>query len=395
MKTKILTVILTVLILAAYAASGFVFAVSAAKNIQGGSLTIIAEYSNTLLQGIEIGVFLVAGAEPDGEGGLVYYPAAHFGTALAGEINPQGFFGFDAEDAGNNRRISDMLASVINTQNINAGWNRTTDNTGRIHFAQLQAGLYLLKQRITSSGEYIMQPVIVPVPYIDEIGTFHYDVTSKPKFGPVPPPTTTPDNSTTAATTTTTGSGNNTTTTTTGGGGNNSTTTTVGGGNNSTTTTGGGGGNNTTAPGGGGGGNNTTVPGGGGGSIITTGTGGNWWVNTPTTPGDSEPGFFEVPDDRIPLDGGKTAEDLGDDLYIIYDEDDIPLGYVQLEEGDDITDWEDFDDLIPLGGLFPEDEDDPPKPSPKTSDILVYLLIAVCVAAIVSGIYFGRIKKRS
>ena len=53
----------------------------------------------------------------------------------------------------------------------------------------------------------------------------------------------------------------------------------------------------------------------------------------------------------IPLDAGGFALDLGDNLYGIFDEEGIPLGFVQLDEGEDIVFFDDFDNVIPLANV--------------------------------------------
>lgn len=61
----------------------------------------------------------------------------------------------------------------------------------------------------------------------------------------------------------------------------------------------------------------------------------------------------EIPSHLIKLQNGWYVEDLGDGLYLIFDENRVPLGYVQLKDGEDIKQWSDFNNLIPLDGLHP------------------------------------------
>ena len=90
----------------------------------------------------------------------------------------------------------------------------------------------------------------------------------------------------------------------------------------------------------------------------------------------------DMGDGRIPLRNGWFAIDLGDNLYEIFDENGVPLGYVQLEDGEDIEDWEDYDRLIPLWGLNPVEipeptEDEAPRVNPKTRDTLACIMLSM------------------
>jgi len=124
-------------------------------------------------------------------------------------------------------------------------------------------------------------------------------------------------------------------------------------------------------------------------------------ITEPATEMMTEPAteiFFlnPFPEHWIPLENGYFAEDLGDGLFRIYDEDGIPLGYVLLEEGASILDWDDFDSLLPTDALFvtvSTGESEPPKPNPKTSDYFIALL-SVCASLAAIKIYYVY-KKRS
>jgi len=81
---------------------------------------------------------------------------------------------------------------------------------------------------------------------------------------------------------------------------------------------------------------------------------------------------------RIVLENGWIAESLGDNLYIIYDKNGVPLGYIQLFNGDDINTVDIAGKLIPIDNLKPE----PPAPlrsNPKTGDNLLLLLFGLLI----------------
>jgi pilin isopeptide linkage protein len=96
-------------------------------------------------------------------------------------------------------------------------------------------------------------------------------------------------------------------------------------------------------------------------------------------------------DDRIPLINGWFAKDLGDGLYEIFDNNGTPLGYVQLKDGESIEDWEDYDNLIPLVSLTPEEIIETPKPIPQTGDVLPIVIFVLTVAVL--GVGFAARKK--
>ena len=80
-----------------------------------------------------------------------------------------------------------------------------------------------------------------------------------------------------------------------------------------------------------------------------------------------------MPDDAIPLNNGWFAVDLGNNLYEIFSENGTPLGFAQLKDGESIEDWEDYDSLIPLGGLSEE----PIKNNPGTGDRIIFVLLGL------------------
>lgn len=95
------------------------------------------------------------------------------------------------------------------------------------------------------------------------------------------------------------------------------------------------------------------------------------------TPFDFVPILIEKPG-RVNLDNGWYAEDLGDNLYMIFDEDGVPLGYIKLFDGDTIDSIDIESNLIPLDAPEP----DPPAPirtNPKTGDTLLLPLLALLI----------------
>jgi hypothetical protein len=71
----------------------------------------------------------------------------------------------------------------------------------------------------------------------------------------------------------------------------------------------------------------------------------------------------------------------------------VPLGIVTLDDGEDIEDWEDYENIIPLDNFkavqsAPPAEDKPEKPkvNPQTGDnlmIIIFALILIIAAGVV------------
>jgi len=96
----------------------------------------------------------------------------------------------------------------------------------------------------------------------------------------------------------------------------------------------------------------------------------------------------------IPLANGWFAKDLGDGLYEIFDSNGVPLGYIQLKDGENIEDFEDWDRLVPLFPFPDEDVTEAPKPIPKTGDILMIAIFMLVTAAFGIGVALRKKVKR-
>ncbi|MCL2772552.1 MAG: hypothetical protein FWD71_04300 [Oscillospiraceae bacterium] len=166
--------------------------------------------------------------------------------------------------------------------------------------------------------------------------------------GPTPPPDSDETTTTTAATETTTEKPNTTTT--------ESTTEPTGGTTGTTTTT---------------------------GSEETT-TAKNTVFSSESSPLGSLPSIptYATTGDLIQLPNGWFAEDLGDGLYAIFDNDGVPLGYVQLGDGDDIMTYDVEHNLVPLDS---QTTTEVPKSNPKTGDS-IYLTGFIFLAGLLGGV---------
>ncbi|GHU35742.1 hypothetical protein FACS1894105_04950 [Clostridia bacterium] len=101
--------------------------------------------------------------------------------------------------------------------------------------------------------------------------------------------------------------------------------------------------------------------------------------------------LVDANDGRIPLGDGYFAEDLGDGRYLIYDGDE-PIGYIQLEEGEEIEDLLDIlDRLVPLAGFGDEDEAKDAKPNPKTGEAATPIIAAIlAMISLGASVQMGR-----
>jgi len=111
-----------------------------------------------------------------------------------------------------------------------------------------------------------------------------------------------------------------------------------------------------------------------------------------------EPIIFEDFEDAlVPLDNGYFAMDLGEDVYEIFDEQGIPLGLIQLEDGEIIEEWEDFDSIIPLANFIPAPEaavePAPAKVNPQTGNAVISILLTIIAASIAAYAIYR--KKRA
>ena len=82
----------------------------------------------------------------------------------------------------------------------------------------------------------------------------------------------------------------------------------------------------------------------------------------------------ELPKVSLP-DGGYAVYNEDDDIWEIFDDNDIPLGYINLPEGEDIQDYDVPNHLIPWESTPPK----VPKDNPKTGDMLIFTLLGLVV----------------
>jgi len=135
----------------------------------------------------------------------------------------------------------------------------------------------------------------------------------------------------------------------------------------------------------------------------------------------TEPAVIDISGNLIPLDNGMWANDLGDDLYEILDEEGVPLTEIHLGEDENIEDIEDIEDIksheiyesyenpVPLGDVIsdaPKEnkeksgnstnliDNETAKNNPKTGDGLYPLILLSSSCSIILIIIQKRYTKR-
>ena len=169
-----------------------VFAASIDVNFNTrGVLTIVAEHNGNRLSGFGVEIIRVADLVEARQDGIRYTLSEAFRNSGVTEAR---LTNMTAEE---NLYLAGRFWSYAISNNIQKNM-RSTDNTGRVRFADLAPGLYLVSDTVRSSTDtgHIMQSFLVPVPHLTERG-LNYIVTASPKIQaqkvtPTPSPQPTP-----------------------------------------------------------------------------------------------------------------------------------------------------------------------------------------------------------
>ena len=105
---------------------------------------------------------------------------------------------------------------------------------------------------------------------------------------------------------------------------------------------------------------------------------------------------YEEVSELIPIGNSLWAKyDEDEDIWYIYDENGVPLGYIILPEGEDIEEYDVVGNLIPLGNFeLPEPAEPQKKPNPNTGDMPYLTLIFAALCAIALNIARKRLKAK-
>lgn len=102
---------------------------------------------------------------------------------------------------------------------------------------------------------------------------------------------------------------------------------------------------------------------------------------------------YIVSDAMIPLGNGYFAVDLGDNLYEIFDENGVPLGYIRLANDEKIEEWTDFENLIPYADMTIHEAVNNPKTGKNNKFyyvILGFIVICGIVITIRKALFYKR-----
>lgn len=286
-----------------------------------GEITFIAEFDKSPVNNLNLAIVRVADAT-ENNGQIEYMLTSAF-AGINVNFNKMG-------DPDENKTMSLALVGRVKANNITT-ISKKTNASGKAVLTGLDPGVYLVFMPDSAGNAYVMTPVIVPVPIMEEGGFINYLLAVSLKLSP----TTTTTTTTTTTETPTTKSPTTTTTTT-------STTTT------STTTT-------TTEE--------TTT------TTTTTTTSEAPTTTTEETPNPSTSTTTTTTTTEAPTTTTETAppttttyvEEIGDleetpvpGVYVHVDEEGEPHYYVYDEE---LEEWVETDENgIPLAGLTPEEE---------------------------------------
>jgi len=147
-----------------------------AINSEPSSLTLVMEFGDLKLCGMDMSVCRVADAR-ETPAGIVFDVAPPFSGA-----------GVEFSDLSleKNIALAAQLHAYASANNVSRDV-KTTNNSGRTNHASLPAGLYLVAQMDVNACEYIVAPYLVAVPAVHEeqAGKWTREVVAYPKSKPV------------------------------------------------------------------------------------------------------------------------------------------------------------------------------------------------------------------
>lgn len=124
--------------------------------------------------GVELSLYRIAGAQLQ-EGQIAYLPSA--GLERFGELINSGFM------EGGNTEVAEQISKTDNLETLLCGSAQITGADGKAVFADLEIGMYLVKQTAAKKGYYTMTPFLIPVPMMEEGGTgWNYIIEARPKI---------------------------------------------------------------------------------------------------------------------------------------------------------------------------------------------------------------------
>lgn len=139
---------------------------------EAGSLTIEYKDGNTAFTGASFSLYRVADTDA-----YVRYTLTEAFEQSSVDLN-------SAADSSAWNALAGTLSAYAAANNIAAGQDGTTDDSGRLTFRELTAGLYLVVGGAVKKGNYTYSPTpfLVSLPGLNEEDAWEYDVTAEIKF---------------------------------------------------------------------------------------------------------------------------------------------------------------------------------------------------------------------
>ena len=171
MKKRILPLILLLFVCVAVLCPLHAQAVTPLDPNAEASLTLHYQKEGTAFADLQIGIYRVAEAFPDGTFQMIE-PFASY---------PINIHGITTQEQWNH--VAQTVCSYIVSEQITPSYEMTTDENGTACFSDLETGLYFVREVIAdnTTGTYVFNQfmVYVPTPQLD--GTYIYAVEANPK----------------------------------------------------------------------------------------------------------------------------------------------------------------------------------------------------------------------
>ena len=179
MKKIIPTLLLLISLFAVVLCPLSASAVSALDVDADASLTLYYQKDGKSFSSLNISIYRVAEASPDGSFQLVS-PFSSYPVTIHDVTNKEDW-----------KRISHTLYSYTVANNVAADAVKATDENGCIVFDKLKTGLYLVASVVVddSDGTYIFDEFLVYLPSQMADGTYEYNMEAKPKCSSFTPKT--------------------------------------------------------------------------------------------------------------------------------------------------------------------------------------------------------------
>lgn len=147
-----------------------------------GSITITTSYitgsgdnqTRVPVAGVELSLYRIAAADVQA-GQIVYLPSP--GLESFEKLINSGF------TEGGNVEAAEQISRTENLGALICGNPQLTGADGKAVFADLENGMYLVKQTADKKGYYTMKSFLIPVPMMEEDGTgWSYTIEARPKI---------------------------------------------------------------------------------------------------------------------------------------------------------------------------------------------------------------------